>query len=120
MNPNRFFMPNMAMVNPMRRNYYIVPSEMGLFGRITRGIRSFNWNGLLNGANKTLNVFNQTIPLIRQAKPMFNNMKNMLKIAKAFRNETSHTNKEVVSPSTNEMVTLKKEVNSNNYPNFFI
>jgi len=111
MNSNGFFMPgymgmanNMMPVNPMMRltgnalrsplgrtaNIGGISRRSGLFSKITGGIRSFNWGGLLTNANKTLNVVNQAIPLVRQAGPMVNNMKNMVKIAKVFSNETTN------------------------------
>lgn len=133
MNPGRMMMPNMAFA-PMMRAQAMAPGGMGLFGRIGSGLRSFNWSGLLSGANKTLNVVNQTIPLIKQAKPMVGNVKSMLRLAKAFGSETISRNgnnnnsrrtnnikKENKNITTN---TVKKESNGNfsndSYPNFFI
>lgn len=133
MNPGRMMMPNMAFA-PMMRAQAMAPGGMGLFGRIGSGLRSFNWSGLLIGANKTLNVVNQTIPLIKQAKPMVGNVKSMLRLAKAFGSETisrngsnnnsrrtNNINKENKNITTN---TVKKESNDNfsndSYPNFFI
>ncbi len=133
MNPGRMMMPNMAFA-PMMRAQAMAPGGMGLFGRIGSGLRSFNWSGLLSGANKTLNVVNQTIPLIKQAKPMVGNVKSMLRLAKAFGSETISRNgnnnnsrrtnnikKENKNITTN---TVKKESNDNfsndSYPNFFI
>ncbi|MDD6093649.1 MAG: VrrA/YqfQ family protein [bacterium] len=133
MNPGRMMMPNMAFA-PIMRAQAMAPGGMGLFGRIGSGLRSFNWSGLLSGANKTLNVVNQTIPLIKQAKPMVGNVKSMLRLAKAFGSETisrngsnnnsrrtNNINKENKNITTN---TVKKESNDNfsndSYPNFFI
>ena len=133
MNPGRMMMPNMAFA-PMMRAQAMAPGGMGLFGRIGSGLRSFNWSGLLSGANKTLNVVNQTIPLIKQAQPMVGNVKSMLRLAKAFGSETisrngsnnnsrrtNNINKENKNITTN---TVKKESNDNfsndSYPNFFI
>lgn len=133
MNPGRMMMPNMAFA-PIMRAQAMAPGGMGLFGRIGSGLRSFNWSGLLSGANKTLNVINQTIPLIKQAKPMVGNVKSMLRLAKAFGSETisrngsnnnsrrtNNINKENKNITTN---TVKKESNDNfsndSYPNFFI
>ena len=146
MNPGRFYIPGyMGIANnytsPMFRMASTTPRGIGLFGRITNGIRSVNWGNLLNNANKTLNVVNQTIPLVRQAGPMVNNMKSMLKIAKAFGRETGRNNS--ISRNTNnnykdnntaknntnnisnnsynnENLVQKKEVTDNNYLNFFI
>lgn len=131
MNPGRFFLPNMThQFTPFMRGTYMQSTpNLGLFGRITNSIRRFNWSGLLNGANKTLNVVNQTIPLVRQAGPMVSNMKNMFKIAKAFGNETvgrtSITKPNIdnarVQESSNVAESIqKKEVMNDNYPNFFI
>ncbi len=87
--PNGGIVTNMgnSMVYPMTINS-LYPRNMGFIGRTLRGIKSFNWGGLLNGANKTLNVVNQTIPLVKQAGPMFNNMRSMIRLARAFGNET--------------------------------
>lgn len=144
MNPGRFYIPGYMGNNyasPMFRMTNTIPRGIGLFSRITNGIRSVNWGNLLNNANKTLNVVNQTIPLVRQAGPMVNNMKSMLRIAKAFGRETGRNNS--ISRNTNnnyqnnntiknsnkntnnksynnENHVQKKEVSDNNYPNFFI
>ena len=148
MNPGRYFMPNMAgmgmraapMMGSVMGNAPVMAAGgrgVGLFGRIGSALRSFNFSGLLSGANKTLNVVNQTIPLIRQAKPMVNNMKSMFKLAKAFGSETvskRENNNNSVNNSrgnitnsknaidTNKIVAEKSTVKdaNNNYPNFFI
>ena len=154
MNPNRFFLPprymgmpnNMMTFSPMMRitnnpigrtvNIGNIGRSGGLFSKITSGIRSVNWGGLLNNANKTLNVVNQTIPLVRQAGPMVNNMKNMLRIAKVFNSETNNNNNnnnmvnnikdnqrlnnDYMSNNENINLIQKKEVQNNNNPNFFI
>lgn len=149
MNPNRFFLPprymgmpnNMMTFSPMMRitnnpigrtvNIGNIGRSGGLFSKITSGIRSVNWGGLLNNANKTLNVVNQTIPLVRQAGPMVNNMKNMLRIAKVFNSETNtnmvnnikdnqRLNNDYMSNNENINLIQKKEVQNNNNPNFFI
>lgn len=152
MNPGRFYMPgymgmgNSSIISPMMRMANYAPRGMGLFSRITSSIRSVNWSGLLNGANKTLNVVNQAIPLVRQAGPMVNNMRSMLRIAKAFGSETVKTNSnngnlnnKLGNNGTNtsisnrhnvnsiynntdndENLVRKKEVYEDNYPNFFV
>ena len=86
MYPGRYFLPNYT--TPFMSIPYQTP-RIGLFSRIGNTIKSVNWSGILNGADRTLGVVNQTIPLVRQAKPMFSNMKSMMKLAKAFRSETS-------------------------------
>lgn len=126
MNPNRFFIPNMGINQMMNMgannslfgsNYFV--SRTGIFSKIFNGIKSFNWSGLLNGANKTLNVVNQTIPLIKQTKPMVNNVRNMIGLAKAFRKETKNDDYKNLNKSMSSNLE-KKEVIDNNYPNFFI
>ena len=111
MNPGRFFMPSYIPT------YYGMPiRNIGVFQRLFNGIRNVNWGGLLNNANKTLNVVNQTIPLVRQAGPMFTNLRSMLRVAKAFGNETNKKNE--------NRIEVKKEpniiVDSNDSPNFFL
>ena len=154
MNPGRFYMPQyIGIGNNMLRNGMRMPVPMakitnsvsrgtGLFSKITSGIRSVNWGGLLNNANKTLNVVNQTIPLVRQAGPMVNNMKSMLRIAKAFGNETANkipknnlpinnqhknnftkidNNSNNINHNTNNTKNIeKKEEQQNNIPVFFV
>lgn len=134
MNPGRYFIPNMGMGPMMRTGPGFAMNSMigtngfamrnSLFSRLTNGIKNFNWNGLINGANKTLNVVNQTIPLIRQTKPMVNNVKNMVSLARAFRKETNKNVKNnyvsSINNSNKENVIIKKEVMNNNNPNFFI
>ncbi len=84
MYPNNFYIPNYS--TPFMP---ITTPRLGLLSRIGNTIKSVNWSNLLNGADRTLGLVNQTIPLVREAKPMFSNMKSMVKLAKAFRNETS-------------------------------
>ena len=147
MNPGRFYMPRLgASFTPMMGTGYLpTRGSVGLFGRITNSLKSFNWGGLLNGANKTLNVVNQTIPLVRQAGPMVSNMKNMFRIARAFGNETNKrgnvfkninntsninntariqnnssdkvSNNAISAPAENSSI---REQTSDSYPNFFV
>ena len=116
MNPGRYFMPNMSMGSITRamsmQNGFVLRN--GIFSAITSRFKEFNWAGILNGANKTLNVVNQTIPLIRQTKPMIDNVKNMFSLAKAFRKETTPISKINVNSQ------IEKEVIDSGYPNFFI
>ena len=137
MNPGRFYVPgymgirNIPMVSSISGIANSMPRSMGLFGRITNGIRSVNWSGLLNGANKTLNVVNQAIPLVRQAGPMVSNMKNMFRIAKAFGTETNNrslpnnniNNKNNIIHNNNssmENINIKNEDSIDSSPNFFV
>ena len=66
----------------------------GLLGRLGSGfasLRSINWSSLINGTSKTLGVINQTIPLVKQVGPVMNNMKSMLRVASAFKDETDNS-----------------------------
>lgn len=140
MNPGRFYIPNYmgirsipfstSSMSPMIGMSNSVSRNAGIFSKITNGIRSVNWGGFLNNANKTLNFVNQAIPLVRQAGPMVNNMKSMLRIAKAFGSETtsnsiSRKNKDTEQTNnktinSNKISTAKKEVEIDNSPNFFV
>lgn len=134
MNPGRFFMPRIGSnVRPIIGAGYLPARNASLFGKIGSTLRSFNWSGLLNGANKTLNVVNQTIPLVRQAGPMINNMKSMLRIAKVFGNETTsnsfnkknnvninNTYNKNINITDNKPSNTKNDILNTNVPNFFI
>ena len=81
---------------------------------LAAGARTFNFNSLLNGANRTLNVINQAIPVINQAKPVWNNMKTMFRVAK----ELNKPDK-IEKQSANTNIDTSSNTNKNN-PNFFI
>ena len=86
MNYNRLFMPVVGqhLGSSMAHNYSI----FDMITKLGRDIKKINWSGLLSGVNKTLTTVNQTIPLIKQTKPMFDNVRGMIALTKAFRNET--------------------------------
>lgn len=93
--------------------YYVLPTNNGLFGNILKG--GINWNGILNGAQRTLNIVNQTIPLVKQASPMVKNAKTMFKVMNEF--------KKIDTPKINEKTSSeskKETVISNNGPTFFV
>lgn len=122
MYPNNFYIPNQTM--------RFMPNGLGIntakSGGIFSSLKSINWGGLLNNANKTLNVVNQTIPLVRQAGPMLNNMKSMIKLASAFKDETDTKEiKENITVNRNEITNNNSSSNyisdiTNNQPIFFI
>ena len=139
MNPGRFFMPNYignigmpisnSMMPQMASLAGTVTRGTGLFSKLTNSVRSINWGGFLNNANKTLNFVNQAIPLVRQAGPMVNNMKSMLRIAKAFGSETTSNNTNNINITTknennNSLESgnsyTKEADNSNSSLNFFV
>ena len=132
---NNYFMPygmNYGMPLGMGlRGTTIAPKAriLGRLGGITGAVKGINWGGLLNNASRTLGVINQAIPVVKQAGPMLNNMKSMMRLATAFKNETSPKNKNInkdIEASTeainNYKIEEKKEIdNTNDYmPNFFI
>ena len=122
MYPNNFYIPNQAT--------RFMPNGLGINtvknGGIFSSLKSINWGGLLNNANKTLNVVNQTIPLVRQAGPMINNMKSIIRLASAFKDETDiKKKKENITSNSNEELNNNSSTNytsdiTNNQPNFFI
>ena len=132
---NNYFMPygmNYGMPLGMGLRGATMVPKTGLLGRlggVTGAVKGINWGGLLNNASRTLGVINQAIPVVKQAGPMLNNMKSMMRLATAFKNETSPKNQninndiekstEVINNYKNEE---KKEIdNTNDYmPNFFI
>ena len=129
MNSGRFFMPNMNTmpfmrpgINTFMGNSMIMPRNTNVLGRLASGIKSFNWRGLLSGANKTLDVVNQTIPLIKQAKPMVGNVKSMIQLAKAFGKETKNGSYkcEKAKSDRNEIKQAKDRISNNQMPTFFI
>ena len=90
----------------------------GLFSRIANSLgfaRNINWGSFINNTSKTLGLINQTIPLVKQAGPMFRNVKSVLKLASAFKDETD--------PITNKKIKLnndpnKLKTNNDNYSNY--
>lgn len=121
MYPNNYFIPTQSMRFMPNGLNMAPPKTGGLFS----SLKGINWGGLLNNANKTLNVVNQTIPLVRQAGPMINNMKSMIKLASAFKDETDtrQVNKKNIT-SNIEKSNAKSSITTNdiniNQPNFFI
>ena len=81
-----------------------------LFGRLGNAfgaIKAFNWSGLINNTSKTLGIINQTIPLVRQVGPIMGNMRSMLRLASAFKDETDTTN---TSNSNNNSTTNNNHI----------
>lgn len=83
-------------------------SLFGKLGNAVGAIKSFNWGGLINNTSKTLGIINQTIPLVRQVGPMVGNMRSMLKIASAFKDETD------TSSTNNQNIIKNQPQNTNN------
>ena len=132
---NNYFMPygmNYGMPLGMGlRGSSLVPKTgiLGRLGGVTGAVKGFNWGGLLNNASRTLGVINQAIPVVKQAGPLLSNMKSMMRLATAFKNETSPKNKNIskdIETSTEVINNYKNEEKNevdyeNNYmPSFFI
>ena len=153
MYPRGMYIPNMGynMTRPMmygmgNMNFARgIGNGMGFMSGIGRGMggakglgrtlgfmKNISWGGLLNNASKTLGIVNQTIPLVKQAGPMFSNMRSMLKLASAFKDETEKTksNKVPEQQIKKEDKTNISDDTPNNYysefntnentPNFFL
>lgn len=113
-----FYIPNYYMIRPLpnsiiTRNNFLTKR----LGNIFNGFKTFNWNGLINNTSKTLGIINQTIPLVKQVRPMVGNMKSMIKLASAFKDETD------IKPTKQNNSFIEKETNNTNnneYPTFFI
>lgn len=112
-------------------------------GRTAAGglTKSFNFGNLLNGASKTLGIVKEAIPIVKEVGPMMGNMKQMMKIASIFKDETdtsstinntntsTNNNTTIENNTTNKSVEIKENdtritstnINSNqNEPNFFL
>ena len=96
-------------------------STGGLFQRLgtsLSGLKTINWGGLINNTSKTLGIINQTIPIVRQVGPMVNNMKQMMRVASLFKDETDITNQRNNNTITkNNLETIPPPQNRNNTNN---
>ena len=115
-----FYIPNYYMIRPIpnstiTKNNLLIKHLENIFS----GIKSFNWNGLINNTSKALGIINQTIPLVKQVRPMVGNMKSMIKLASAFKDET-----DIKPHQQNNNIIEKEIINTNNNstesPIFFI
>ena len=109
-----------------------------LFGRGASGLggisKSFNFGTLLTNTSKALGVVKDAIPIVKEVGPMVGNMRQMLKIASIFKDETDSStirSTKVTNSSTEEQsITSSKENDTNiistttnqnnNQPNFFL
>lgn len=104
----------------------------GLLSRLIpglSGIKSINWGGIINNTSKTLGIINQTIPIARQVGPMVTNVKQMMRVASLFKDETdTNTTSRIrnnptkstnnTNPTINNQTIISSEQTPNNYPNF--
>ena len=116
--------PNITLSSPIP----IFKNKMNLFPGLSyklNTLKNVNWSNIINNTSKTLGVINQAIPIVKQTKPMLHNMRSMLKVASAFRDETNDTkiNKKknnISNYNKKSNDNIKKEAIRNSLPNFFI
>ena len=133
-------MMNMGMGSQMIGG---TPRAGGFLSSLFRGgtgatglTKSFNFGNLLNGASKTLGIVREAIPIVKEVGPMMGNMKQMMKIASIFKDETDTTStRNNTNSNTNNSANIDKRIetkendttitstNTNinqNEPNFFL
>ena len=102
-NPYYMFYPAVSIARPT------------LFGALRNSISSINFNGILNGTQRTLNIINQAIPLVRQVSPVMKNAKTMFKVM----NEFKKTNP-IRKTSNNYSNNYSDSGSLDNGPKFFV
>ena len=95
---NPQIMGNMVRNTPIIGNSMMrAPRGSGLLNSLfggTRGVslggipKTFNFSTLLTNTSKALGVVKDAIPIVKEVGPMVGNMKQMLKIASIFKDET--------------------------------
>ena len=80
---------------------------------IATATNKITFNGILNGASKTLGVINQAIPVFYQIKPIWNNAKTMLRVAKAM-NSSDINDFDASKIKVNTSSNTKKDTTKNN------
>lgn len=103
-------------------------------GNILGGLKSFNFGNLLTNTSKALGVVKEAIPIVKEVGPMVGNMRQMLKIASIFKDETDSSIKPATNNINNETniqesktkesdttysTTISTKTNDNE-PNFFL
>jgi hypothetical protein len=121
-------MRNMAPMANMASMGNVAPmANMATMGAAGAGKLAINWNGLLNGTQRTLNLINQAIPVYNQVKPMWNNAKTMFKVFGEF----NRLNPTDVNPTSSNPTTSDRTINiplqtqtqtqiNSRGPNFFV
>ena len=137
-------MGNMLRSAPIMGNAMMAPARGGgLLSSLLGGSRgaslggipkTFNFGTLLTNTSKALGVVKDAIPIVKEVGPMVGNMKQMLKIASIFKDETDLSTTRGTSESQNTLakeatITGQKENDTNlisttttnyNEPNFFL
>ena len=121
-----FIMPNMGYA-PMARGMGMGlrgASALGRTGGILSSFRNINFGGILNNVSRTLGVVKDAIPIVKEVRPMIGNMRSIVKIASAFKDETDiNIKKENVQNTSSSNSTNISSTNTsynNNEPNFFL
>lgn len=87
--------------NPMS---FAPASQLGntsrLGGLLGLGRGAFNWGGLLDNAQRTLNVINQAIPVYNQVKPMFRNVGTVFKVINELSKSSNSPTAKAEQPNT--------------------
>ena len=79
----------MNYYNPYYMFYPMTIARPGLFSALRGSLRSINFNGILNGTQRTLNLINQAIPLVKQVSPVMKNAKTMFRVMNEFKKTDS-------------------------------
>ena len=102
--------------------YYFIPvanmARPSLFGAIRNGLRSINFNGILNGTQRTLSIVNQAIPLVKQVTPVMKNAKTMFKVMNEFKKTDTPKQNNYSKNNTNNTEKTKEEYSAG--PTFFV
>lgn len=134
-------MGNMMRSVPMMsgpKSSGLLSSFFGRGGASTIGgiSKTFNFGSLLTNTSKVLGVVKDAIPIVKEVGPMVGNMKQMLKIASIFKDETdtsttrntktisktsSSSESSLIEAKENDtnIISTTKNQNSNE-PNFFL
>lgn len=75
----------------------------GNAGGIFSGVRTLNFGNLLTNASKALGVVKEAIPIVKEVGPMVGNMRQMLKIASIFKDETDTSTRQVTNNTISEV-----------------
>lgn len=123
MYPNNLYYPYhmtnyIPHIRPITSQFPIKPNLFTRIGNTFGTIKNINWSNIINNTSKTLNVINQAIPIVKQTGPMIHNMRSMLKVASAFRDETN--NKKKNKPIINNNIKKEVEKTDDSLPNFFV
>ena len=120
-----FIMPNVGYA-PMARGMGMGlrgASTLGRTGGILSTFRNINYGGILNNVSRTLGVVKDAIPIVKEVRPMIGNIRSIVKIASAFKDETDTNIKKENVPNTsssNSTNVSNTNTSYNNEPNFFL